>query len=176
MRFSQYQQKFESLLANSLKGKVKLYGTVHRKAHDQPGKLWITYNKQEILRADDLAFQVHVNRHYAEQSKSLPKISFNEDWEAMFSSKERQQLVQLHDNLEQQAMNNMLFPAWELYSALKTLYTLSIEEALHNANPLVQALAMLDRRVGKRRLAKLEIQHPIVCQFHTLRCQAEDIN
>jgi hypothetical protein len=42
----------------------------------------------------------------------------------------------------------------------------------------VQALAMFDRRVGKRRLAKMSVEneHPLVRKFYELRCQAEGLS
>ncbi|MEO8397246.1 MAG: hypothetical protein ABI700_29895, partial [Chloroflexota bacterium] len=53
-----------------------------------------------------------------------------------------------------------------------------IERSFTSDNPIVKALAMFDRRLGKRRLQALklgETDHPMVKQFYRLRCQAEDL-
>jgi len=67
------------------------------------------------------------------------------------------------------------------YSALRDLeafLSLPIEEALVSPSPLVRGLAVVDRRVGKRRLRKLAEQrdeHPFVQQLYAARCAAEGI-
>ena len=61
---------------------------------------------------------------------------------------------------------------------LKRYLRLSIEDALTSDRPLVRALAVIDRRVGKRRLRSLEIgpeEHPLIREFYQLRCEAEGI-
>jgi len=43
---------------------------------------------------------------------------------------------------------------------------------------LIRAFAMLDSRLGKRRLRTLRLandEHPLVRQFYDLRCEAEGI-
>ncbi len=53
-----------------------------------------------------------------------------------------------------------------------------IERSFTSDNPIVKALAMFDRRLGKRRLQALNIgetDHPMVKQFYRLRLQAEDL-
>lgn len=175
MRFSKQQQQFERFLADKLKGQVQLYATVHRKAHDQPAKVWLVYKGEEILRTDDLAFQVRVNQQYTKQAMALPRIPYNENWEVMMQSTERQALVNLSDQIEQQVINEGLYPAWLFYQALDAFYGLTIEGALHHENELVQVLAMLDRRLGKRRLAAMEPQAPLAQKFHALRCEVEGI-
>ena len=54
------------------------------------------------------------------------------------------------------------------------LHDLSIEEALTDNDPLVNALALADARVGKRRLKQLtpERYHPLAAQIISLRQSA----
>jgi hypothetical protein len=62
--------------------------------------------------------------------------------------------------------------------AVETYLAASIDAALASDDPNVRALAMFDRRVGKRRLAKLavETEYPLVRKFYELRCQAEGLS
>jgi hypothetical protein len=47
------------------------------------------------------------------------------------------------------------FAGYDLPLAMRQFLTLSIDQALASPNPLIQALAILDRRTGQPRLAKL---------------------
>jgi hypothetical protein len=65
----------------------------------------------------------------------------------------------------------------DLLDALATCIGGPVEGLLASADPLVRALAMLDRRLGKRRLAKLDVtsEHPLVVELHRLRCESADL-
>jgi hypothetical protein len=59
---------------------------------------------------------------------------------------------------------------------MQAYLSLSIDEALALPSPLVRALAVVDRRVGKRRLASLAAgpkEHPLVRELLALRLAAE---
>lgn len=58
------------------------------------------------------------------------------------------------------------------------VHELSIEESLADSDPLVQTLAVLDSRVGKRRLSTIETDalHPLAQQFLSLRLEAEGLS
>ena len=61
---------------------------------------------------------------------------------------------------------------------LKRYLMFSIDDALRSPSPLVRGLAVIDRRVGKRRLRSLEIgpdEHPLVRELYQLRREAEGI-
>ena len=49
-----------------------------------------------------------------------------------------------------------VFHAYDLEMACEEMLTLPIEDALASPNPLVRALAVLDRRAGRRRLAGID--------------------
>ena len=56
--------------------------------------------------------------------------------------------------------------------AMRAYLDMPVGEALESQDPLVRAFAIVDRRLGKRRLAKLELQeseHSLVKAFHKLR-------
>jgi hypothetical protein len=55
---------------------------------------------------------------------------------------------------------------------LRAYLDLAIDEALVSENPFIRAFAIIDRRVGKRRLQKLRIEdeeHSLVRAFYELR-------
>jgi hypothetical protein len=61
----------------------------------------------------------------------------------------------------------------ELVGAMRYFLDMSVSDALKSDNPFVKALAIIDRRVGSRTLAKIEInesEHSLVKAFYELRC------
>jgi hypothetical protein len=63
------------------------------------------------------------------------------------------------------------------YRSLEEYCNLAIDDALRSRNVLIRALAMLDCRLGKRRLARMDLEgeHQMVRRFHTFRCTCEGI-
>ncbi len=60
--------------------------------------------------------------------------------------------------------------------AVSAVLSLSVNEMVVSENAVIRALAMLDSRLGKRRLRALRLgddEHPLVRQFYILRCEAE---
>jgi hypothetical protein len=50
---------------------------------------------------------------------------------------------------------------------------ISIEDALEHKSPIINGIAVLDKRVGKRRLNKLEFDHPLPSRLLQERRMAE---
>lgn len=57
------------------------------------------------------------------------------------------------------------------------VHDLSIDQALQDDDPLVQSLAIVDKRLGKRRLASIDAAslHPLAGKLFEFRCQAEGL-
>jgi hypothetical protein len=64
---------------------------------------------------------------------------------------------------------------WSFYRTLERYCNNSIDVNLASKEALVRALAMLDARLGKRRLAMMDVtrEHPMVQFFYAFRCDAE---
>jgi len=54
--------------------------------------------------------------------------------------------------------------------------SLAVEEMSEHNNPVIRALAIIDARYGKRRLAAFDpnTEHPLVQKLHDLRCEVEN--
>ena len=71
-----------------------------------------------------------------------------------------------------------VFEESEFRNSLKEYLHLSIDDALRSEDIIIRALALVDRRVGKRKLRKIKIlegEHQIIKFMFNLRCQAEGI-
>lgn len=74
--------------------------------------------------------------------------------------------------------NQGIFQYLEFRESLKEYLSLSIGEALFSENVLIRALALVDRRIGKRKLCKIEMpeeEYQLVKFMYKLRCEAEGI-
>src|SRR5690606_38102420 len=61
-------------------------------------------------------------------------------------------------------------------AAMEHSLQVAVDEMLESSSPHVRALAMLDRRLGKRRFARLQdihLEHPLVRTLYELRGRAE---
>lgn len=67
-----------------------------------------------------------------------------------------------------------LFAGYDLPLAMREYLTLSIDGAIASRNPLIRALAVLDRRAGERRLARIDPAQevPIVRELLEVRRSA----
>ena len=82
--------------------------------------------------------------------------------------------------IEQIILNRGLFDQRIFYTAFQEFDNQSIEASLTSRTPLVRIFALLDRRLGKRRLAALEetMENELdwVRPFYLLRIEAEGLN
>lgn len=64
-----------------------------------------------------------------------------------------------------------VFAGYDLPVAMREFLTLSIDDAVASPNPLIRALAVLDRRAGQRRLARVnpDTEAPLVRELFELR-------
>jgi hypothetical protein len=160
MQWSRLKSKAEDFLASSLKGRVELRSTRYRKTHDQTGRGYITVDGKEVWNMCTLSFW----------EAEYPRINAIAQ-ERQISAAAAQ--VVADAQLEQDGV----LPQWRFYRDLERYCNSSIEASLKSESPLIKSLAILDARVGKRRLQYLNmaIEHPMVQYFFTLRCQAEGI-
>ena len=180
LQWSKTKSTLESFLCDKLKGRIKIYATVYRKFHDSPSRVWITFDKKEILSASDSTYVVKHEKLYQsmKEEKNLKGIPYNVDWDVMFNSEERQKLLKASDDAEEIMINQNIFESYHLYEPLMDYGSLSIDEAMNSENIIIKAYSMLDRRLGKRRLEKLEFTietHQLILDFYKIRCDVEGI-
>jgi len=74
---------------------------------------------------------------------------------------------------QHQQGSNELRPQ-DLGAALRTYPDLSIDEALNHSDPIIRAFAIVDRRLGRRRIADISTEsrkHPLIDLFYHLRTE-----
>lgn len=172
MRWSHLQHTLHSFLADSVRPHVGFYST--RYGPGMSGlqdRAWITWDQQEIAsfatsrwwrRYDSVVRQLRTINHCTNVSDP----SQREDY---YLAADQAQMI-----LDQEG----IFSRRAFHAALHEYLSLSIEAAVASPNPIIRAIAMFDRRLGKRRLrqfAEIDFEHPLVKHCYQLRCEAEGL-
>ena len=154
VRWSKLKHTIEDRFADRVQGRAALHATRYGPGLSAAmARAWITWDGVELLNASTI--------EWLQASRSLMQR------EQIGFQAARAQL--------QQAGH---YSRDDVVGALEHYVTLSIGEAIVSPTMLIRALAMLDRRLGKRRLQEWTFEpheHPLVRQLYVLRCSAEGI-
>lgn len=151
-------------LCPALRGRIQYFATSYWESHDQTGRAAIRLDGVEVLRSNYYAYeQNYWNRYQALRREGVgeddPKAPFRMAHEG---------------TLNDGCFDNIFF-----YEAFHEFDNQSIEKSLTSENPLVRVFALLDRRLGKRRLLALEesMEQELdwVRAFYVIRMQAEGL-
>jgi hypothetical protein len=128
----------------------------YRKAYDQRGRAWLAVDGTEVAMFCDSRFE--------NAWRDAGRAEGVRGWPFTDSA---------HQTIRAQGMVDKV----DLLEAMGRCIGHSIEALLAHPDLTVRALAMLDRRLGKRRLAAMDVTgaHPLVARFHSLRCEAETV-
>ena len=128
-------------LCPALRGRIQYFAASYRESHDQTGRAAIRLDGVEVLRSSYYAYE----QNYWNRYQALRREGVGED-----DPKAPFRLA--HEG----TLNDGCFDNNFLYEAFHEFDNQSIEKSLVSENPLVRIFAILDRRVGKRRLLVLE--------------------
>jgi len=149
-------------ICDSLKGRVQYFQTSYRGAHDQTSRVAIRIDGKEIFRSD---YHDWVKKQYMALCE-LREGADGEKYRAAF-----------HEEVNHLASNQGGVPSF--LSSFYNYHNSSIDKNLASPDPVVRLFAIMDKRVGKRRLAKLlpevEKQPEWLQVFFKLRLEAEGI-
>ena len=153
--WSGIRKKLEAdYLCPALRGRVRYFATTYRESHDQEGRAAILVDGGEILKSNYFEYDGSFWSMYYRLGKDASVI-------------------------KQIVLNRGLFDQRIFYTAFQELDNQSIESSLASKTPLVRIFALLDRRLGKRRLAALEdvMEKELdwVRPFYRLRMKAEGL-
>jgi hypothetical protein len=157
MRWSQLKHQVEARFAPALQGRVQVWAAVYRKPATTDGRGWITLDGEQIhSMADtpsDAARQALADA--IDVAEAAEPGSPESDWTRQ---------------------GGLFFTYGDFLDALECCLSSGIDDLLDSQWPLNRALAMLDRRLGKRRflrLARMEREHPLVQRLYRIRAEAE---
>lgn len=185
MSWSKLKQNLESFLCPALYGRVEYRATGYRYLPDKSGICYIAVDKKNVFNMSDITSSIRwyqTEQEIKNDSNIQIPIS-NEEIEAV--RKDTNGMVP-EDRLKVIARSRKISEcAKELLSAQSSLsksnfivvatkfLSTSIEESLESNDILLNILALVDRRVGKKRILNMnemmKLKHPIVQYFYELR-------
>ncbi len=172
MKWSKLKTAIEGLLADSMQGRLQLHSARYSTdVASMMARAWITWDKQELFNISTAAWL----RDYRDLVHQLRVINQCTDF-----TDPNQRAA--YDTASEEAKAILrargIYSREEFFAALEAYLTISIEEALHSSNTIIKAIAMTDRRLGKRRLQKIaadEIESSLIRRLYQLRCEVEGI-
>lgn len=149
MSWSKLKSGMEGFLAEAVKGRIGLHHTNYRR----PGcsgetREWITVDGEELINLTEKVQYVRSRLSDDGQHELVRQFELESRWEA-----------------------------GRLEDAMAPYQELSIEAVLTSADSVIRALGMLDRRLGKRRLARMDVTGETLLAkfFYLLRCGVEGV-
>lgn len=185
MSWSKLKKNLESYLCPALYGRVEYSASSYRYLPDKSGLCYITVDRKNVLNMSD---KTNIIKWYLNEQEikndSTIQIPINiEEIEAV--KKESNGIIP-EDRLQVIARGRKLSEyAKEVLSAQSSLsksnfvivsnkfLSTPIEESIESNDILLNVLALVDRRLGKKRILnmseKMKLKHPIVQYFYKLR-------
>ncbi|BCN29226.1 SF0329 family protein [Anaeromicropila herbilytica] len=180
------KQQLEGFLCQSLVERVDYRATGYRYLPDKIGRCYITVDKKEILNfnnentlirwfqteqeiKNDPHLQISIS---AEDIDGVKKETCGKvpEERLLVIAKKRKISDYSKDMMEAQAV----LCKSDFYGAANAFLSTPIEESLESKDILINIFALVDRRVGKKRLQDMremmKLKHPIVQYFYELRC------
>ena len=159
--WSGIRKKLETeYLARSLRGHIQYYATSYRQSPDQEGRAAIRYDGKEIIKG--CYWNNWVKAHL------FPK-------DEKYERRIRVENAYMDDT----ALRLGVFDQRSFYRAFEEFDNQSIEKSLKSDDLIVRIMAVLDRRVGKRRLLlmkeKMENEPETFREFYAIRMKAEGL-
>ncbi|MGW9123849.1 SF0329 family protein [Paenibacillus chitinolyticus] len=185
MSWSKLKQNLESFLCPALDGRVEYRATGYRYLPDKAGICYITVDKKNVLNMNDVTnlirwyqteleikndpdIQIPISHEEIEAVRKETKGKVPEDRLKVIarsrkSSEHAKELLSAQTSLSK---SNFVVVANKFLST-------SIEDSIESHDILLNILALVDRRVGKKRILnmseKMKVKHPIVQYFYELR-------
>ena len=153
MKWSKLKSLVEQRFSKRLAGRISIYST--RYGNCTCGRAWLTLDGEEIANFCTRAYFKRRLRSERGLPSDTPAV---DDSNVPFGYGE--------------------FTRQDAYRACWAfLHDLSIDQAIADPDPLVQALAVLDSRIGKQRLSQLDAtkMHPLVQELLRVRLVAEGL-
>lgn len=155
MKWSKLKKSIEDKFADSLNGRVNLYATRYTSGSYYMVRGWITIDGKEIVNF------------------STPDNNNKYCW----NTPEINERIPEGERTEGAAAEKGEFSRWDFMDACWEYINISIDEAIKSANPIIRSFAVLDRRLGKRRLKLIdkEVLHPLTLRLLELRLECENL-
>ncbi len=155
MKWSKLKKTIEEKFADSLGGRVNIFATRYTTGSYFMVRGWITIDGIEIAN-----FSTPDN--YSRYGWNAPEIN---------------KRIPDTERSKELAAEKGEFSRWDFMNACWEYINQSIEDSMASENPIIMSFAVLDSRVGKRRLKLIEKNslHPLTLRLLNLRLECEKV-
>lgn len=158
MRWSKLKKELKERLADNLKDRLDYHLTSYKNSTGFIGRAWITWDGKEILNFSN---QDTVN-NFDSYSNELAETNY--------ISHEPLTLIDRHNG---NLMEKGEFSKYDFAENAFRFLNLNVQDAIKSENPILKALAVVDKRIGKRTLDELRKSenHPMIEYLIELRTE-----
>ena len=185
MSWSKLKQQLEGFLSPALNGRVEYRAPGYRYLPDKSGICYISVDKKNVLNMSDKTNPIRWYQSELE-IKNDPDIQIpitNDDIEAIRKTTkgpvpEDRLIVMARSRKSSEHAKELLAAQASLSKSnfmvvANKFLTTPIEESMESNDIVLNILALVDRRIGKKRILdmseKMKLKHPIVQYFYELR-------
>lgn len=185
MSWSKLKQQLEGFLSPALNGRVEYRAPGYRYLPDKSGICYISVDKKNVLNMSDKTNPIRWYQTEIE-IKNDPNIRIpvsSDDIEAVRQAikgpvPEERLIVMARSRKSTEHAKELMAAQAALTKSnfivvTNKFLTTPIEESMESNDIVLNILALVDRRVGKKRIlgmaGKMELKHPIVQYFYELR-------
>jgi hypothetical protein len=164
MRWSKLRKQIKDNIVTELRDRIDVHTTRYRDSHDEVSEAWITVDKKKVCTAGYYRWMNEAPSEFDGTEDGWIATGTHADFTSAISSNPlvlRLQQLEIHHNSH-------------LTGSLFNYLNTSVEASLISTNPFYKAFAIVDRRIGKRRVNLLEVaddEHSLVRLFYALRIE-----
>ena len=188
MNWNKLKQQLESFISPALAGRVEYRASGYRYSPDKSVQCYIVADKKEVfnMKDDTTAIRWYQTEQEIKNDTSLELIVTSDDIERVRKESgdkiPDERLAVIAKNRKIAQYSKELISAQtqlcktDFQKAASVFLSDPIERSLESDDILLNVLALVDRRVGKKRLLAMEeemhMKHPVVRYFYDLRRRA----
>ena len=156
MKWSKLRNELKDRLADNLKDQLDYHLTTYKNSSGYLGRAWITWDGKEIINFSN---QDTWNEYQSYSNKLA---------ETHYISHEA---IKPTERTEGKIMEKGEFSKYDFADNAFRFLNLNIKEAVKSDNPILKALAVVEKRIGRRTLNELNKSetHPIIKKLIELR-------
>ena len=158
------------MVCEKLSSRVSINMTHYRAVHEPETRVWVTLDKEEILSISKLDYIIK----YSVLSSEISKLN---DYDRKLRTVTND-FYKVYPQAKRILNSQMKYSEYEFLIALEEYINEPIESLLISDDDIKKALAMFDKRFGRRRIIDYEITSgspELVKLFYRIRCGAENI-
>ena len=169
-KWSKAKKQLKGFTCESLNDRVDFHIINYRKAHDQLGRAVITVDKKEVLNMCTITSDIALNRKEWDirQNQNIEYDIYN-----------RNQNYDIGEQAHLLIKAEGVFAQYDFFDSLEEYFRSPIDKSLTSTDMVIKILSLLDRRIGKRTLQKLnetiESENEMFNYFFELRCDSEGL-